>query len=431
MKELGVKKGTILTFGGRSLYFVFAFISGIIIARTTGPQGKGIYSLVILTASLVAILTGIGVGTANACFVGRKPDRIPSIITNSIFLMILCSILLGGLFLIFQNFQIFEPTKLMFVGIAFAIVPFILLMSLFNEILHGMNKILEFSLIRIVAPFIQVVILCILLKVLNLKLALMGWAISQIVMTVLTVLILFKNTGRINSVDLDLSLFRESLVFGLQVWIAQLVGMLNLRIDMYLVAYYLTPRDVGYYSTAVGIAEFLWYIPSSIAIVMLPVFTRMDAKNARELACKGIRLSLFSGVVLLVLLLSVGRFIVPAIYGKAFLGAVLPLSILLPGVAVYGMAHITSTYFNGHISRPIINTGLAAMSLIINVVLNIILIPKMGIAGAALSSTIAYILAIGVCIYIFTRLSGSSVKDMLFVRKDDFKSYLQIFRRES
>jgi len=130
----------------------------------------------------------------------------------------------------------------------------------------------------------------------------------------------------------------------------------------------------------------------------------------------------------LIILLSAGRFVVPALYGKAFIGAVLPLSILLPGVAFYGMAHITSAYFNGHIGKPIINTGLAAISLIINIVLNIILIPKIGVNGAALSSTIAYILAMGVCIYMFIRLSGTPVKDMLIVRKDDFRSCLQIFR---
>ena len=426
MRELNVGKGTFLTFGGRSFNFLLAFVAGIVIARTTGPQGKGIYSLVLLTAGLGAMLTGIGVGTSNACFAGRKPDKIKSLATNSILLTIISSILLGTLFLILQGAQVFEPPKLKYIGIALVIIPFILQFSLFNDILHGMNKIPEFNLVRVAAPFLQVVILCILLKVLNLKLALIIWAISQIISTILAILIVFKNTGGLGPIDL--SLFRKSLIFGVQVWIAQLVGMLNLRVDMYLVAYYLTPQDVGYYSIAVGLAEFLWFLPSSIAITLLPMFTHIDAKNAQNLACKGLRLSLFSGALLLIILLSAGRFVVPALYGKAFIGAVLPLSILLPGVAFYGMAHITSAYFNGHIGKPIINTGLAAISLIINIVLNIILIPKIGVNGAALSSTIAYILAMGVCIYMFIRLSGTPVKDMLIVRKDDFRSCLQIFR---
>ncbi|MBI4722909.1 MAG: oligosaccharide flippase family protein [Candidatus Stahlbacteria bacterium] len=419
-------KNTILTFGAKSLYFVFTFVIGIIIARTTGPEGKGIYSLVILTCSLAAIFAGFGVPTSNACFVGKKSAKLKSsLATNSLLLLIVPIVLFGAAFLILRNTYATNTLRLnllKYVVIALAVCPFLLLISLFTELLHGMNKIYEFNIVLLAIPFFQVLILLLLLHTADLRLALISWALSNILGAILVSLLLLKTT---HFGVIDVPLLKEALKFGFQIWLTNIIGIMSLRFDMYLVAYYLGAKGVGFYSVATAISGFLFYIPTSIAVALLPRFTSTDTKSVSHLTCQGLRVSIASSILLLILLFGAGKFLIPALYGEAFSSAIAPLLILLPGVAIYGMAHITTAYFNAHLGKPIINTGLAGLALVIDIILNIVLTPRLGVVGAAISCTISYILSMVVCLCIFTKLSGSSIKDVLVLRVADIRGLVK------
>jgi len=417
-----VTKNTILTFGAKSLYFVFTFVIGIIIARATGPEGKGIYALVILTCSLVSIFAGFGVPTSNACFVGKKSAKLKSsLASNSLLLLIVPIVLFGAAFLILSK-NTGATNTLKYVVVALAVCPFLLLISLFTELLHGVNKIYEFNLVIVAIPFFQLLILLLLLHLADLRLALISWAVSHLLGAILVSLLLLKTThfGTIN-----FTLLKEALKFGLQIWLTNIIGIMSLRFDMYLVAYYLGAKGVGFYSVATTISGLLFYIPTSISVALLPRFTSTDTKGISHLTCQGLRVSLFSSILLLILLFGVGKFLIPALYGEAFLAAVTPLLILLPGVTIYGMAHITTAYFNAHLGKPIINTGLAGLALIIDIIFNIILIPRLGVVGAAISCTISYLVSMVVCLCIFTKLAGVSIRDVLILRVADIRGLIR------
>jgi O-antigen/teichoic acid export membrane protein len=421
-----VKTNTLLTFASKSLYFLLTFAIGIIVARTTGPEGKGIYSLIVLTCGLASVVTGFGIPTANACFAGKENDRVDSLVRNSVLWLIVSAAFLGIVIIVLWLTGAVEPGTLKYVAIAFAITPFLLLTTLLVEVLHGLNRIAVYNFILLSVPLAQLVVMLLLFRNLSLGLAVMSWALSQVIGVGIAGYVLRKHA---NVGSIDKALLKQALIFGAQVWAGQLIGTLSLKFDMYLVAYYLGARQVGFYSIAATLSGFLFYIPSSIAVVALPRFASADARSASAIACQGIRVALFSGVLLMILLLGVGKFVVPLLYGQAFFSAVKPLFILLPGVAVYGMAHITTAYFNAFSGKPLINTGLALLALIIDIGLNIILIPRMGIIGAAVSCTISYIVAMIVCLWIFARLSGAPVRDILIVRKDDFTQILSFRKR--
>jgi len=64
--------------------------------------------------------------------------------------------------------------------------------------------------------------------------------------------------------------------------------------------------------------------------------------------------------------------------------------------------------------------------IILNIPLNLWLIPKWGIAGAAFASTVAYIIATIVVIIAFTKISKKSWTDILLIKKQDFQDYKNI-----
>lgn len=64
-----------------------------------------------------------------------------------------------------------------------------------------------------------------------------------------------------------------------------------------------------------------------------------------------------------------------------------------------------------------------------NIPLNLWLIPKWGIAGAAFALTVAYIIATIVVIIAFVKISGKLWTDILLIKKQDFQDYRNILFR--
>src|SRR5207237_2560088 len=85
-------------------------------------------------------------------------------------------------------------------------------------------------------------------------------------------------------------------------------------------------------------------------------------------------------------------FIVPAFYGAAFDGAVTPARIILVGLALEGVAGVTTAFLYG-VGRPGLNSFAMAAGLVATVVLDLLLIPSFDATGAAIASAVAYMLS--------------------------------------
>jgi Na+-driven multidrug efflux pump len=70
-----------------------------------------------------------------------------------------------------------------------------------------------------------------------------------------------------------------------------------------------------------------------------------------------------------------------------------------------------------------VGTIAAGVSLAVNVPLNILLIPRMGISGAALASTICYTVGAIVVLAMFLRISKNSWVDTLLLKREDLRIY--------
>ena len=85
--------------------------------------------------------------------------------------------------------------------------------------------------------------------------------------------------------------------------------------------------------------------------------------------------------------------LVPLAFGDAYEDSVQALWLLLPGtVALAGSKVLTSYIFSR--GRPILNTGITAVSLVVTVAADLILIPLFDVNGAAIASSLAYVVAL-------------------------------------
>ena len=79
--------------------------------------------------------------------------------------------------------------------------------------------------------------------------------------------------------------------------------------------------------------------------------------------------------------------------------------------------------------RPEITLYVFSGALVVNIALNLFLIPKMGIEGAALASTASYTLGSLVLGYIFSRLTNTRLRDILLLQRSDIQNYRKILTK--
>jgi O-antigen/teichoic acid export membrane protein len=92
------------------------------------------------------------------------------------------------------------------------------------------------------------------------------------------------------------------------------------------------------------------------------------------------------------------------LYGDAYRAAVLPMIVLLPGIVSLGMQRVCGapTLRTG---RPLGIAGIYALTLTTNVALNVWLIPRSGLIGASIASSVSYILGAGIFLTWTSRLA--------------------------
>ncbi|MCP4607832.1 MAG: hypothetical protein GY845_03850 [Planctomycetes bacterium] len=176
------------------------------------------------------------------------------------------------------------------------------------------------------------------------------------------------------------------------------------------------------YALAVGIAEKLWILPGSIATILFPRVSSIKIQDANNLTPKVSRHTLSIMLLLALVLLLVCKPIIRIMYGFAYFPSVKPFMLLLPGIVALSVSKIFTADLAGR-GKPEYGTLAALISLAVNIPLNIYLIPRWGIAGAAFASTVAYCLVTLISLIAFLKISGNSLLDTLIIKKQDIQTY--------
>jgi O-antigen/teichoic acid export membrane protein len=88
-------------------------------------------------------------------------------------------------------------------------------------------------------------------------------------------------------------------------------------------------------------------------------------------------------------------------------------------------AKVISSYLNG-IGKPVYNTWVAAGSVLLTAGLDLALIPRYGINGAALAGTVAYIASAAASVWLLKVESGAGVLDITVIRGEDLARYRRL-----
>jgi O-antigen/teichoic acid export membrane protein len=398
--------------------FFSAFISSVIISRALGPDNYGIYRFIIVIVTTTYVISGVGIfESVNQSLATQKINKIAALKYN--YLVLICvSLLLITLFSIYKILfnSLFSNETLFILFLIYLIMYFN--DNAISNILKGEDLINQYnilSFLRIFAVLSSIIILGLAGKVTILNVLIIN-IIAWLVYFILSIMLLSIRAGDLLVQKIYLKDFMIILKRGFKIQISNLSTLLNYKSDIFILKIFSNFQAIGYYSVAVGLVERLWIIPESMRdIIYLEI-----AKNRKnsDFVCSISRIT-FTFLSLVSIILGVlASQLIPFIYSENYISSILPFILLLPGIVFFSLSKIIGSYFFA-IDMTHYNAISSTIAFVINIVLNLILIPKIGIVGAAISTLISY--SIGSLVHVFFFIQNTNTKNynMFFINKQD------------
>lgn len=403
--ERGLRADVLLMLGAKFGVLILGAATTVIVARSLGPAGRGSLASTYALMTLLAQLGTFGVASANPYFAAREPHMVARIAGNSLWLASALGIVMAAVGI---ALKLVAPGALgdiswpeLLVGMCG--VPISLCSLFLQSILLAEGRTMLYNGVDVGAALLTVLLLLTVLPLAGggvlLALALM---VSPQVAAVGVYLSSMRRHGRLLR-PLDGVLARRMVSYGARAYVVTLVAYLLIRIDLLLVNGIQGAKSAGEYSIAVALADALYLLPATVAL-------NLFARVARGSADRDMSLSVFQlvAVVYLMVCAVAAPLAGPAImllFGQAYHPAIALFLWLLPGVYFLGMLNVIAYHFAGHgMPRELILVWIPG--LVVNLGLDITLLPHHGTYIASIASTVAYAIVCALHLRMFARDLG-------------------------
>ncbi|RKY59611.1 MAG: hypothetical protein DRP94_03110 [Candidatus Latescibacterota bacterium] len=406
-----------VTFLAQGLNLLLRMASVAIVARWLGPEGKGVLVLALLVPGMLGLFLDMGVSVSNVYFAGSGKMEVRRLLASSIGLGLASTAF--GLVLVAVCIRAGLLGRLVpgvpaeFLALAMANLPISLLSGYLLAVLQGLGRIVTVNIVRLIQGITMLIFTILLVVTFGFGLggALVAWLLGGLGCLSGAVFALRKE-GASFKPAWDVGAVGKLLSFGLKGYVANILQFFNYRLDMFLVNCFLGPASVGIYSVAVKLGEMLWYLPSAVGFVIFPKAASTDADEMNTFTPKVFRATLALTAAGALALGVVGRPLIGFVFSDAFLPSYGPMLVLLPGVVLLGASKVLTNEITGR-GYPHYNSINAGVALVLTVILDLLLIPRYGISGAALASSVAYSVILFVAIGFYIAVSGSKVRTLL------------------
>jgi O-antigen/teichoic acid export membrane protein len=404
---------------------IFAVINGllvsIILSRSLGPEGYGIYSAILVVPMLVMSIIQMGVRGSAIYYMGNKQYDQDKVVSNILILLGITSTL--GILVSLLTFMVLndENFTILLILLVVLIIPSRLANMYIGGIFIGKEQISRaylFVWLTVLLNLVAVVIFVVLLKM-----DVAGALISVLVSGYIVTFVVFRIIFREYSVRLkpDREVIKKILGMGALFAMAFAVIQLNYRIDILILDRMAGEAEVGYYSLAVSISEKLWQLPLAVGVVLMSrTANATDQQLINRQTARLLRVSMIAIVLAVILLYFIAPFIVPLIWGSDFEPSVQLLQYILPGILFMSIYRIISSRLSG-IGMPHISIYVFLPALILNIVLNWWWIPLQGAMGAVLATNVSYTWASVIYLFVYARIVKMPVKEIFRYQRSDFE----------
>ena len=413
------------TFGTRLLGAILNFLIAVVISQSVGDVGKGEQALLLMAITFVLIFSDIVSGSSIVYLTPKHDFR-------KLFLpAYLWSLLVGALSI--AVVPLFDG------GMSLSLVVNVGTLSVLSSlasvntsVLIGRERVRAANLVNLWQP---------LTLLLTLLVCYHGFGMFNLHAYIIALYVAYGGSWALGTIllhnefrDFKLCTFdeykevlRDLFKFGLLNQSGHLVQFINLRLGFYLLQRFVDTGSTGVFSNAVSLAEAVWLISRSIALVQYARIANSDDRDyAKRLTLDLSKICLAFSTVAMVLLALLPTPFYLWLFGPDFGELPALIRILAPGALIYSMFLIIGHYFSGT-GRYQMNTYAAFCGLLFTFLLGFTLIPRYGIYGAAITSSVSYASNAVFMLVAFFRKSSFKFTD-LFLSKKNMVDFYQMVK---
>lgn len=412
--------GATAVFGTRTLGLLTAATTTFVLARLLATADLGAYFLLALIAPSMLALLSWGIPAALTYHAGRGED-LNSIRTLALVLAGVLSAVVVGLLVALGPFlgeSVLRAAPIQLIPVAALGVPAAFVSSFCGSVILGRQNLRAYNMLLGGQGIAMLVGQVLIVGVADQGLpgAIATYVVVTTTMACAAVVLMIRLAPF--AVHLDALLAPRLVRFGFILHPASLAGFFSYRADVFLMSALLNdPSALGIYGLAVSVAELCFYVPDAISTVLFPRVAGSSRLDAAVLvpAVSRTALALTGTAAIGVAIVAAVGF--PLVF-PSYARSVLPTLILLPGVVALSASKVLSGYLSG-IGRPGPISAVATTTLILNLALNVVLIPILGPAGAALASLCSYWANGSMMVILGAREAGVSLAGMVVPRRAD------------
>ena len=418
-------KNSLGTFATLVVTTVLGLAWGIITARTLGPQSVGILAIALLYPMFFFTVGHLTFSIGTIHHIGQKKYPLENFVANSVFVALVMGILLYVVFVItlpFLQGTLYKGVDAKYLCLAFAIVPFYLLMYLLSSVLQGIGRIRDYNIINLVR--FCVAIFCLVALVVALKVGVMGAVVAFVAgyLVAAAVAVFYTLRQTKERWRLNFGLLRSTLRDSGKIHIASIATFVYGYAGLMIANYYLDSAMVGYFNVAMICALFLVLIPQAAQVVLYPETSMATEEEAAIASARVCRHAVFWTLISAVIFGLFGKHIILFFVGETFMPSVVPFLVLLPGVVLSTVAQVVAPLWVRKGWFWLMGGSGVALA-VVSILLNLLLIPRYGIIGAAIANSLTYLVGFLTVVGIHYFYVNKKVWQLLILQSDDFKVY--------
>jgi O-antigen/teichoic acid export membrane protein len=407
-------KNTSITVAGRFISSGAGALAALVVANALGAKGAGVYAQVRVLPNVIAAMLGAGITIANPYLVGSRKYPVRAITETTAALALILGIAgwiawwAAGDLLHAHIYTELTATAALMVGLS---IPLNMVRDYLNSIQQGLQQFKGANLVMTLDDVASMVLVLPLLAGYGGTRLIVIAAVGGTAASAILAAVMLAWQGYVPWPRLHRAIVIDAMKFGIKGHIGRMANMLNWRLDVMILSTLASVEVVGCYSVASKVAELFRPVSASLTFVLRPLIASLSVAEARAKGVFLYRRFFIINLGAIAVMAVIGGPAILHFFGPEFASAVPAFQILLIGLAAHGADGVLNGY-NVGIGRPEFNTYTALIGCVITVIGDVLLIPSLGINGAAITSSVAYTAKAIALTALFLATSGVTVAQL-------------------
>ncbi|MCL6444887.1 MAG: oligosaccharide flippase family protein [Alicyclobacillus sp.] len=387
MRQGGFRYATVQTLVSYAATLVANFVGGAVVSRALGPLYKGEYVSIAMWYNVLLWVFNLSFSQVTVYFVGKDKRQATQAASSIALASILCGVMafiVAALCIMPRLEAYVSYGSLIFL---FSSLP---LSTVFQVASGGLNARHQFGFTNTIMVLRPVLLFLVYLAMYlggrisleNVVLVLAGatWLFNAI-------LVVYAFCRRVLSFNIKWDLLREAVIYGVKAHGATLSDVANGNITSMVLSLSLSPRYLGYYSTAQSVSSVVNVIPQAMGTTLFPRLSAAADEEVHETflhAWRGVMLlTLFFGGVLALCC----PWVIPLVFGSRFDQAIVPAVLLILASFLGGQANVLRIVLNSR-GFALVSSTSEISALTATLACALLLTPRFGAVGAAASTVV-------------------------------------------